>query len=98
MRAPETESRLSGVQVLLVEDDEDVRERFGLALHEAGAEVRTACGAMDAMHTVLNGHRRSWLFAFPATRSPRSPAPRAARRLLPEMACANDPLRMRAEE
>jgi CheY-like chemotaxis protein len=44
---------LLGVNVLLVEDDEDTRELFAFALQEAGADVRTASDATGAMRTVL---------------------------------------------
>jgi CheY-like chemotaxis protein len=41
------------VRVLLVDDDEDTRELFALALAEAGAEVRTAVDATEAMRTIV---------------------------------------------
>lgn len=44
---------LPGVQVLLVDDDEDTRDLFAMVLGEAGAEVRTASDAKEAMRTVL---------------------------------------------
>jgi len=44
---------LRGVRVLLVDDDDDTRELFGFALEEAGAEVRTAGDAKEAMGTAL---------------------------------------------
>ncbi len=40
-------------RVLLVDDDEDLRELFASVLQEAGADVRTASDAKDAMRTVL---------------------------------------------
>jgi two-component system CheB/CheR fusion protein len=46
-------NRLLGVRVLLIDDDEDTRELFALVLGEAGAEVRTAHDATDALRTVL---------------------------------------------
>ena len=46
-------SPLQGVRVLLVEDDEDTLELFALVLREAGAEVRTAHDAKDAMRALL---------------------------------------------
>lgn len=45
---------LQDVRVLLVDDDEDTRELFALALREAGAEVRTASDAKEAIRTVLS--------------------------------------------
>jgi hypothetical protein len=44
---------LFDVRVLVVDDDDDIRELFGIALREAGAEVRTASDAAEAMRIVL---------------------------------------------
>ncbi len=44
---------LLGVNVLIVEDDEDTRELFALALQAAGADVRMAIDAKEAMRAVL---------------------------------------------
>ena len=44
--------RLLGVRVLVVDDDEDTRELFALALQEAGADVRTASSASEGFDTV----------------------------------------------
>lgn len=41
------------MRVLLVDDDEDTRELFGIALQEAGAEVRAAASVMAALGTIL---------------------------------------------
>jgi CheY-like chemotaxis protein len=43
---------LLGVSVLIVDDDDDTRDLFGLALEDAGADVRTASDAEDAMRIV----------------------------------------------
>jgi CheY-like chemotaxis protein len=51
--SPKSSTPLFGVRVLLVEDDEDIRELFAFVLGEAGAEVRTAFDAKDAMRTIL---------------------------------------------
>jgi CheY-like chemotaxis protein len=40
------------VRVLLVEDDEDIRELFAMVLEEAGADVRTALDATEAMRAI----------------------------------------------
>jgi CheY-like chemotaxis protein len=50
---PVSSNTLLGVRVLLVEDDEDTRELFALVLGEAGAEVRSALDATEAMRIVL---------------------------------------------
>ena len=47
------ETPLVGVHVLLVDDDESTRELFAAALTDAGADVRTASGAREAMRTLL---------------------------------------------
>jgi CheY-like chemotaxis protein len=52
LAAPSSSTRLLGVRVLLVDDDEDARELFALALAEAGAEVRTAVDAGEALRTI----------------------------------------------
>ena len=44
---------LLGVRVLLVDDNDDARELYQIALQQAGAEVRTACDAKDAVRTLL---------------------------------------------
>ena len=44
---------LHGVRVLLVDDDDDGRALLSLALEEAGAEVRSACDAKEAVRTML---------------------------------------------
>ncbi len=51
--SPASANPLQGVRVLLVDDDEDTRELFALVLRGAGAEVRTALDAKDAMRTIL---------------------------------------------
>ena len=51
--SPASANPLQGVRVLLVEDDEDNRELFALVLRGAGAEVRAAVDAQDAMRTIL---------------------------------------------
>jgi len=48
-----TTKPLLGARVLLVDDNEDLRELFASVLQEAGADVRMASGAKDAMRTVL---------------------------------------------
>jgi CheY-like chemotaxis protein len=47
---------LAGVQVLVIEDDADTRDLYSMALVSAGAEVRTAADARDAMRTILTWH------------------------------------------
>jgi hypothetical protein len=54
--SPPTNKPLHGVRVLLVDDDEDSRDLFALALQEAGADVRAASDAEDAMRTILEWH------------------------------------------
>ena len=44
---------LSDVRALVVDDDDDIRELFGIALQEAGAEVRTAGDAAEALRIIL---------------------------------------------
>lgn len=44
---------LSGVRVLLVEDDEDTRVLYAMALEQAGAEVRAAADAKEAVRALL---------------------------------------------
>jgi len=39
--------------VLVVDDDDETRELFSDVLHEAGAEVRTACDAKEAVRAVI---------------------------------------------
>ena len=46
---PETNDDLRGLRVLLVEDDPDARDLFGLLLEHRGAEVRRAGCAADAL-------------------------------------------------
>jgi two-component system KDP operon response regulator KdpE len=41
-------ARLSGLRVLLVEDDPDIRDAFTLLLRSEGTEVRTAATGRDA--------------------------------------------------
>jgi CheY-like chemotaxis protein len=53
---PAPKNPLLGVRVLLVDDDEDLRDLFALVLQEAGADVRAASDAEDAMRTVLAWH------------------------------------------
>jgi CheY-like chemotaxis protein len=48
-------SVLSGVRVLVVEDDEDTRELFAAALTACGAEVATASRALEALHLLTAG-------------------------------------------
>ncbi len=48
-----TTKPLLGVRVLLVDDDEDACDLFAYVLQEAGADVRTASDAKDAMRTIL---------------------------------------------
>jgi CheY-like chemotaxis protein len=48
-----TAKPLLGARVLVVEDDEDTRDLYGMALEDAGAEVRTANDAQDAMRILL---------------------------------------------
>jgi CheY-like chemotaxis protein len=44
---------LLGVRVLLVDDDDDACELFAFALQEAGADVRTASDAKEALRIAL---------------------------------------------
>ncbi|RIK98796.1 MAG: hypothetical protein DCC71_20770 [Proteobacteria bacterium] len=53
--APETGPSLRGLRVLLVDDEPDARELFEFMLRQAGAEVRTAAGADEALAAL-----RSW--------------------------------------
>jgi CheY-like chemotaxis protein len=43
---------LRGVRVLLIDDDEDTRTLYEMALGEAGAEVRSAADGAEAMRSV----------------------------------------------
>lgn len=55
MRVPvntTSKSLLVDVRVLLVDDDDDTRELFEIVLQEAGAEVRTARNAAEALRIV----------------------------------------------
>ncbi len=44
---------LEGLRVLLVDDDDDARELFAMVLTEAGAEVRAAADAKEAMRAAI---------------------------------------------
>jgi CheY-like chemotaxis protein len=44
---------LEGLRVLLVDDDVDARELFAIVLTEAGAEVRAAADAKEAMRAAI---------------------------------------------
>ncbi|HEY9764496.1 MAG TPA: PAS domain S-box protein [Trichocoleus sp.] len=46
---PEKATSLSGIQVLVVDDDADMRELASFVLMQAGAEVRTAASAAQAL-------------------------------------------------
>ncbi|MFI5291116.1 MAG: response regulator, partial [Polyangia bacterium] len=43
---------LAGVRVLVVDDDEDVRDVLRLTLEHLGAEVRTAASANEALAAI----------------------------------------------
>jgi CheY-like chemotaxis protein len=45
---------LANVRVLLLDDDEDTRELFGVTLEEAGADVRAAVDAQEAVRVALH--------------------------------------------
>jgi PAS domain S-box-containing protein len=49
---PSCSAALSGVRVLVVEDNADARELLALALKDAGAEVSSAASAGEAMETL----------------------------------------------
>ncbi len=49
---PARSAALKGLRVLVVEDETDTRELVAFALTAAGAEVKTAAGARDALDTL----------------------------------------------
>jgi len=49
---PSSSAALTGVRVLVVEDNTDARELLALALADAGAEVSSAASAREAMETL----------------------------------------------
>ncbi|WP_416290301.1 response regulator [Nostoc sp. UHCC 0251] len=45
-------SPLTGIRLLIVDDDEDIRDFLGFALEQAGAEVSIATSAIEALQAV----------------------------------------------
>jgi CheY-like chemotaxis protein len=49
---PDEDSMLSGITVLVVDDDEDVLEALGIVLSDRGARVLTAAGVDEALRLI----------------------------------------------